>query len=86
MEKSKSLGDCMTGIANHAKKSEHEEFGEAVRRCTSLRSLPYGILTLSIRDRSEVCLMPSAVWLRPLLSLLTWWAWPTRPASAGSED
>ncbi|PSN52989.1 Talin-1 [Blattella germanica] len=31
MEKSKSLGDGMTGIANHAKKSEHEEFGEAVK-------------------------------------------------------
>ncbi len=31
MEKSKALGDCMTGIANHAKKSEHEEFGEAVK-------------------------------------------------------
>ena len=31
MEKSKELGSCMTGIANHAKKSEHEEFGEAVR-------------------------------------------------------
>ena len=26
MEKSKALGDGMTGIANHAKKSEHEEF------------------------------------------------------------
>ncbi|KDR19212.1 Talin-1 [Zootermopsis nevadensis] len=31
MEKSKSLGDGMTGIANHAKKSEHEQFGEAVK-------------------------------------------------------
>ena len=31
MEKSKELGSCMTGIANHAKKSEHEEFGDAVR-------------------------------------------------------
>jgi talin len=31
MEKSKALGDCMTGIANHAKKSEHEEFGDSVR-------------------------------------------------------
>ncbi len=31
MEKSKALGDGMTGIANHAKKSEHEEFGDAVR-------------------------------------------------------
>ena len=31
MDKSKALGDCMTGIANHAKKSEHEEFGEAVK-------------------------------------------------------
>merc|ERR1719195_844206 len=31
MDKSKELGSCMTGIANHAKKSEHEEFGDAVR-------------------------------------------------------
>jgi talin len=31
MEKSKSLGDGMTGIANNAKKSEHEPFGEAVK-------------------------------------------------------
>ena len=31
MEKSKALGDGMTGIANHAKKSEHEEFGDAVK-------------------------------------------------------
>ncbi len=31
MEKSKALGDGMTGIANHAKRSEHEEFGEAVK-------------------------------------------------------
>lgn len=31
MEKSKNLGDGMTGIANNAKKSEHEPFGEAVK-------------------------------------------------------
>ena len=31
MERSKSLGDGMTGIANNAKKSEHEPFGEAVK-------------------------------------------------------
>uniref|UniRef100_T1J0N6 FERM domain-containing protein n=1 Tax=Strigamia maritima TaxID=126957 RepID=T1J0N6_STRMM len=31
MEKSKNLGDGMTGIANHAKKSEHEHFGDAVK-------------------------------------------------------
>ena len=31
MEKSKALGDGMTGIANHAKKSEHEEFGDSVK-------------------------------------------------------
>ncbi|XP_044738316.1 talin-1 isoform X2 [Chrysoperla carnea] len=35
MEKSKSLGDGMTGIANHAKKSEHEQFGEAVKGVSS---------------------------------------------------
>jgi talin len=31
MEKCKSLGDGMTSIANNAKKSEHEPFGEAVK-------------------------------------------------------
>ena len=31
MEKSKSLGDGMTGIANHAKHSEHDLFGDAVK-------------------------------------------------------
>merc|ERR1719367_2609007 len=35
MEKSKALGDGMTGIANHAKKSEHEEFGSAVKEVAS---------------------------------------------------
>ncbi|XP_023248015.1 talin-2 [Copidosoma floridanum] len=31
MEKSKSLGDGMTGIANHAKKSEHDLFSKAIK-------------------------------------------------------
>ena len=31
MEKSKALGDGMTGIANHAKHSEHDLFGDAVK-------------------------------------------------------
>merc|ERR1712223_710660 len=31
MEKSKALGDRMTGIANHAKHSEHDLFGDAVK-------------------------------------------------------
>ncbi|XP_011503803.1 PREDICTED: talin-2 [Ceratosolen solmsi marchali] len=31
MEKSKSLGDGMTGIANHAKKSEHQHFSMAIK-------------------------------------------------------
>ncbi|XP_020294961.1 talin-1 isoform X2 [Pseudomyrmex gracilis] len=35
MEKSKSLGDGMTGIANHAKKSEYEQFSVAVRGVSS---------------------------------------------------
>merc|ERR1719471_1069573 len=35
MEKSKALGDGMTGIANHAKKSEHDEFGSAVKEVAS---------------------------------------------------
>merc|ERR550519_2300068 len=35
MEKSKALGDGMTGIANHAKKSEHDEFGAAVKEVSN---------------------------------------------------
>ncbi|XP_012276723.1 talin-1 isoform X2 [Orussus abietinus] len=35
MEKSMSLGDGMTGIANHAKRSEHEQFSVAVRGVSS---------------------------------------------------
>ncbi|XP_015597713.1 talin-1 isoform X2 [Cephus cinctus] len=35
MEKSKNLGDGMTGIANHAKKSEYEDFSVAVRGVSS---------------------------------------------------
>ncbi|CAN7981389.1 unnamed protein product, partial [Ixodes pacificus] len=35
MEKSQSLGDAMTGIANHAKRSEHEQFGESVKEVSS---------------------------------------------------
>ncbi|KAK7790683.1 hypothetical protein R5R35_008203 [Gryllus longicercus] len=35
MEKSKSLGDGMTGIAQHAKASEYEKFGGAVRGAAS---------------------------------------------------
>ncbi|XP_013776088.1 talin-2-like [Limulus polyphemus] len=31
MDKSKNLGDGMADIANHAKKNEHEKFGEAVK-------------------------------------------------------
>ncbi|XP_065332613.1 talin-2 isoform X2 [Cloeon dipterum] len=35
MEKSKSLGDGMTGIANHAKKGEHQEFASSVRNTSA---------------------------------------------------
>ena len=35
MEKSKALGDGMTGVANHAKKSEHDEFGAAVKEVSN---------------------------------------------------
>ncbi|GAB6032133.1 hypothetical protein CHUAL_010792 [Chamberlinius hualienensis] len=31
MDRSKNLGDCMTGIANTAKKGDHEQFGDAVQ-------------------------------------------------------
>ena len=33
-ERSRRLGDAMTGIANHAKRNEHEEFSESVRECS----------------------------------------------------
>jgi talin len=35
MEKSKSLGDGMTGIANHAKKGQHQEFASSVRNTSA---------------------------------------------------
>ncbi|OXU28323.1 hypothetical protein TSAR_002155 [Trichomalopsis sarcophagae] len=35
MEKSKKLGDGMTGIANYAKKSEYEQFSEAIKGVSS---------------------------------------------------
>ncbi len=33
-ERSRRLGDAMTGIANHAKKNEHQEFGDSVKEAS----------------------------------------------------
>merc|ERR1711963_542954 len=59
MEKSKALGDGMTGIANHAKKSEHEEFGVAVKSvaaaiCGLVEAAAQSAYLVGVSDPSSV--------------------------------
>lgn len=59
MEKSKNLGDGMTGIANHAKKSEHEQFGKAVidvadAICGLIESAAQAAYLVGISDPSSI--------------------------------
>ena len=59
MEKSKALGDGMTGIANHAKKSEHEEFGESVKSvaaaiCGLVEAAAQSAYLVGVSDPSSV--------------------------------
>ena len=59
MEKSKALGDGMTGIANHAKKSEHEEFGDSVKNvsdaiCGLVEAAAQSAYLVGISDPSSV--------------------------------
>ncbi|KAJ9593984.1 hypothetical protein L9F63_014625, partial [Diploptera punctata] len=66
MEKSKSLGDGMTGIANHAKKSEHEEFGEAVKSvsnsiCGLVEAAAQAAYLVGVSEPSSVAGRPGLV-------------------------
>ena len=59
MEKSKALGDGMTGIANHAKKSEHEEFGDSVKSvadaiCGLVEAAAQSAYLVGVSDPSSV--------------------------------
>ncbi|GLV39682.1 rhea [Carabus blaptoides fortunei] len=66
MEKSKSLGDGMTGIAAHAKKSEHEKFGEAVKGvsssiCGLIEAAAQAAYLVGVSDSSSVAGRPGLV-------------------------
>ncbi|XP_063237314.1 talin-1 isoform X2 [Bacillus rossius redtenbacheri] len=66
MEKSKSLGDGMTGIANHAKKSEHEQFGGAVKNvsssiCGLVEAAAQAAYLVGVSDPSSVAGRPGLV-------------------------
>lgn len=66
MEKSKNLGDGMTGIANHAKKSEHEKFGEAVKGvstsiCGLIEAAAQAAYLVGVSDPSSVAGRPGLV-------------------------
>lgn len=66
MEKSKSLGEGMSGIANHAKKSEHEQFGEAVKEvsssiCGLIEAAAQAAYLVGISDPTSVAGRPGLV-------------------------
>lgn len=66
MEKSQSLGDAMTGIANHAKRSEHEQFGESVKEvssaiCGLVESSAQAAYLVGASDASSVAGKPGLV-------------------------
>lgn len=66
MDRSKSLGDGMTGIANHAKKLEHQQFGVAVKDvssaiCGLVESAAQSAYLVAISDKSSVAGRPGLV-------------------------
>merc|ERR1719210_2875234 len=66
MEKSKALGDGMTGIANHAKHSEHDEFGDAVKGvseaiCGLVEAAAQAAYLVGVADPSSVAGRPGLV-------------------------
>ncbi|XP_049847483.1 talin-1 isoform X1 [Schistocerca gregaria] len=66
MEKSKSLGDGMTGIANHAKESQHEQFGESVKSvsssiCGLVEAAAQAAYLVGVSDPSSVAGRPGLV-------------------------
>ncbi|XP_042206516.1 talin-2-like isoform X2 [Homarus americanus] len=66
MDRSKSLGDAMTGIANHAKKLEHGKFGYAVKDvsdaiCGLVESAAQAAYLVGISDPTSVAGRPGLV-------------------------
>ncbi|XP_013778384.1 talin-2-like [Limulus polyphemus] len=66
MDKSKNLGEGMTGIANYAKKSEHEKFGEAVKDvsesiCGLIENAAQAAYLVGVSDPSSVAGKPGLV-------------------------
>lgn len=66
MEKSKSLGDGMTGIASHAKRCEHEQFGEAVRSvsdsiCGLVEAAAQAAYLLAVSEPTSIAAKPGLV-------------------------
>ena len=66
MEKSKALGDGMTGIANHAKHSEHDMFGDAVKGvseaiCGLVEAAAQAAYLVGVADPSSVAGRPGLV-------------------------
>lgn len=66
MDRSKSLGDAMTGIANYAKKLEHDKFGYAVKDvseaiCGLIESASQAAYLVGISDPTSVAGRPGLV-------------------------
>lgn len=65
-EKSRLLGDAITGIANHAKKSQHENFGESVKEasesiCGLLEGATQAAYLIGASDPSSVAGKPGII-------------------------
>ena len=65
-EKSRLLGDAITGIANHARKSEHESFGESVKEasesiCGLLEGATQAAYLIGASDPSSVAGKPGII-------------------------
>ncbi|KAL3194752.1 hypothetical protein MRX96_016063 [Rhipicephalus microplus] len=66
LERSQSLGDAMTGIADHAKHSEHEQFSESVREvsttiCTLVEASAQAAYLVGASDSSSMAGKPGLV-------------------------
>ncbi|XP_050033509.1 talin-2 isoform X1 [Dermacentor andersoni] len=66
LERSRSLGDAMTGIANHAKHGEHEQFSESVREvsstiCTLVEASAQAAYLVGASDSSSMAGKPGLV-------------------------
>ncbi|XP_017480871.1 PREDICTED: talin-1-like [Rhagoletis zephyria] len=65
-EKSRLLGDAITGIANHARKSEHEHFGRSVKEasesiCGLLEGATQAAYLIGASDPSSVAGKPAII-------------------------